>query len=115
MNACATVTAKSDALCFQIGSHLYVWDRGALFRSEAITAVVAYLDLVVLQSLTGASLGGAFILGAQIVAMLPSPIRADLATRLANAGWISSTGRHPLILLPVRAVEVHIEDVRRSE
>jgi len=59
----------------------------------------------VYSQLMGASLGGTFVLGAQIVAMLPSAMRSELATRLASAGWLPSSGQYPGMLLPVRAVE----------
>jgi uncharacterized RDD family membrane protein YckC len=56
-DACSNVTAGTTSLCFQVGGHLYVWDRNALYRNEAITALIGFLDLVVLQALTGASIG----------------------------------------------------------
>ncbi len=43
--------------CRQIGGHLYVLNQSARLRSEAITMLAGFLDLVVLQAFTGASVG----------------------------------------------------------
>jgi uncharacterized RDD family membrane protein YckC len=55
--ACATETAGTGLTCYQLGHHLYIWDGNALFRSEAFTAAVGFLNWVVLQAITGASFG----------------------------------------------------------
>ena len=43
--------------CRQVGGHLYVLNQSARLRSEAITMLAGFLDLVVLQAFTGASVG----------------------------------------------------------
>lgn len=53
----------------------------------------------------GAGLGGAFVLGAQIVAMLPAATRADLSAAIAKSGLLPAAGTHPLLLLPVHAAQ----------
>ena len=58
----------------------------------------------VYAQMTGASLGGAFVLGAQIIAMLPAPMRVAMATWAGQSGWSSAAGSHALLWLPVDAV-----------
>jgi uncharacterized RDD family membrane protein YckC len=43
--------------CLQVGGHLYVLSQNGRLRVEAITMLAGFLDLVVLQAFTGASVG----------------------------------------------------------
>lgn len=54
--------------------------------------------------MTGASIGGAFVLGAQIFAVLPSAMREGAARWLDQAGVVSKTGFGGLLWLPMNAV-----------
>lgn len=57
-DACSILRAqRNNIMCVKLGSRAYVWERGALLRSYGLAALLGVLDLVVLQSATGASLG----------------------------------------------------------
>jgi uncharacterized RDD family membrane protein YckC len=56
-DACSTRVLRDASLCWQIGDRVLAWGSDAVFRSVVILVVVAFLDLVVLQTLTGASIG----------------------------------------------------------
>ena len=47
----------TSSICIQSGSHLYLWSRSGLHRATLYGGLLGFLDLVVLQGLTGASLG----------------------------------------------------------
>ena len=54
--------------------------------------------------MTGASIGGAFVLGAQIFAVLPSATREAASRWLDHAGVVSKTGFAGLLWLPLNTV-----------
>jgi ABC-2 type transport system permease protein len=58
----------------------------------------------VYTQLTGAAIGGAFVLGAQIYAMLPSASQAGLSRWLETLGLSTSSARCGLPCLPIDAV-----------
>lgn len=60
-NACERVQDRGSSLCFQLGDRLYLWDRGAYSRALLLMVAAGFLDLVVLQTLMGASLGKLFV------------------------------------------------------
>jgi uncharacterized RDD family membrane protein YckC len=55
--ACSSTAVSDSSLCFQIGDHLWAWGRAAVVRTVLLGGLAAFLDLVVLQTLTGASVG----------------------------------------------------------
>lgn len=61
--------------------------------------------------MTGASIGGAFVLGAQIFAVLPSATREAAARWLDHAGVVSKTGFGGLLWLPLNAVRGNLIDM----
>lgn len=58
----------------------------------------------VVAQMTGAVLGGSFVLGAQIFAMLPLSMRAGIAGWVDRAGFMPAAGSHSLLWTPVNAV-----------
>ena len=56
-NACSTRMLRDATLCVRFGDHVLGWDRPAVVRSAFLFGVAGFLDLVVLQTLTGASVG----------------------------------------------------------
>jgi hypothetical protein len=44
-------------MCIQVGSHAWLWERDAFLTAEGVVALVGFLDVVVLQASSGASLG----------------------------------------------------------
>jgi len=56
-NSCAHLANRGSSICFQTGGHLYVWDRGTYTRAFLLAVLAGFLDLVVLQTLMGASIG----------------------------------------------------------
>ena len=56
-NACEHLPNRGSSVCLQIGDRLYLWDRGVLIRALLLTLAAGFLDLVVVQSLMGGSVG----------------------------------------------------------
>lgn len=52
--------------CIQLGSHVYTWSSGTRLRAFGLGALTGFLNNVVLQGLTGASIGK-FVLGLRVV------------------------------------------------
>jgi uncharacterized RDD family membrane protein YckC len=67
-DACTTLrnTTTFNGQCVQFGSHVYTWTGGRFFLGILVGAVVAAANTVVLQGITGASLGK-MILGLRTV------------------------------------------------
>ena len=81
-NACKSF---HSSMCFQLNDHVYVWKHSAFVRSELVSTLVAFLDLVVLQTLTGASIGK-LCMGLRVVDALGHP-----------AGFLRTFGRTALL------------------
>jgi uncharacterized RDD family membrane protein YckC len=66
--ACRTLRASGDfsGQCLQFGSRVYTWKSGGLLKGYGVGALAGFLDLVVLQGITGASIGK-LILGVRVV------------------------------------------------
>ncbi len=58
----------------------------------------------VYTQMTGAVIGGAFILAAQVVAMLPAALRTAIVDWFEGAGQPQDSGTHGLLSLPINAV-----------
>jgi uncharacterized RDD family membrane protein YckC len=57
-NTCPGFIATAGGYwCLQVGGHLYVLSQNGRLRVEALTMLAGFLDLVVLQAFTGASVG----------------------------------------------------------
>jgi uncharacterized RDD family membrane protein YckC len=56
-DACSQIARSDSSVCWQITDRLYIWERGVFTRALLIGGFVGFLDLVVLQTLTGASIG----------------------------------------------------------
>jgi hypothetical protein len=56
-HACSTKAVRGWSICRQVGSHVYLVDNSALVRAGLLGALAGFLDLVVLQSLMGGSIG----------------------------------------------------------
>src|ERR1700690_3161381 len=66
-NTCPGFIATAGTYwCLQVGGHLYVLNQSGRLRVEALTMLAGFLDLVVLQAFTGASVGKR-VLGLQVV------------------------------------------------
>ncbi len=67
-NACETLrqTRGLNVQCLQVGSHLYTWSGNGLTAARLVSVLASFLDLVVLQGITGASIGK-MILGLRVV------------------------------------------------
>jgi uncharacterized RDD family membrane protein YckC len=67
-DACNAIKADSSfsGQCVQIGSRVYTWKAAGLLAGYGITGIVSFLNLVVLQGATGASVGK-MILGLRVV------------------------------------------------
>jgi uncharacterized RDD family membrane protein YckC len=73
-DACAILRAQSapisgaafHATCISIGSHVWLWKRGDFLTAVGVAALIAILNIVVLQAVTGASIGK-HALGLQVV------------------------------------------------
>ena len=59
-NTCDRLSSSST-VCLQIGGRVYTWDRGAYLRAAVLTGLAGVLDLVVLQTLMGGSVGKLFV------------------------------------------------------
>ncbi len=67
VDACRTLREGGfNGQCVQFGSRVYTWRGGAMAAGYGISALVGLLDLVVLQGVTGASVGK-HILGLRVV------------------------------------------------
>jgi uncharacterized RDD family membrane protein YckC len=62
-DACATF---NTSICFQSGDHLYQWNSGSFWGAAWLGGLAGFLDLVVLQAATGASIGK-LILGLRVI------------------------------------------------
>lgn len=82
------LTATALALAISIGLFFLVGPR----RARVAT------------SMTGAGIGGAFVLAAQVIAMLPASLREGITSRLDAAGLGAGQGSRSLLWLPVDAV-----------
>ncbi len=58
----------------------------------------------VYAQMTGAGIGGSFVLGAQIFAVLPAPVRVAIASWVSNTGLVADSGLGSLLWLPLNAV-----------
>ena len=58
----------------------------------------------VYTQLTGAFIGGAFVLGAQIAALLPAPMQSAVSDWIGDAGLAQGGGVHAVLRLPLDAV-----------
>jgi hypothetical protein len=56
-NACSQIARSGSSLCLRISDRVYVWNGDAYRRAVLLGLVAGFLDLVVLQTLTGASVG----------------------------------------------------------
>ena len=61
-DACSILRARQvddsyTAMCLSVGSRAWLWQRGEFFTAVTAAAIVGILNLVVLQAVTGASLG----------------------------------------------------------
>jgi uncharacterized RDD family membrane protein YckC len=56
-DACSQITRTGSSFCLQISDRLYVWESDAYTRVAVLGGVAGFLDLVVLQTVTGASIG----------------------------------------------------------
>jgi uncharacterized RDD family membrane protein YckC len=64
-NACTILSARRAALahasdsvmCLRLGSHAWLWKRGAFLTAVDVAALIGILNLVVLPAITGASVG----------------------------------------------------------
>jgi len=56
-DACSEITRRASSMCLQLSDRVYIWDRTAYLRVMLLVATAGFLDLVVLQTLTGASVG----------------------------------------------------------
>ena len=70
-NACAILRARlapgsPNVTCLNFGGHVLVWKRNAFLVGDGIAAGVGLLNLVVLQSIAGASIGK-LLLGLRVV------------------------------------------------
>jgi len=73
-DACAILRAQGapisgaayHATCIRIGSHAWLWNRGDFLTAVDVAALIAILNIVVLQAVTGASIGK-HALGLQVV------------------------------------------------
>jgi uncharacterized RDD family membrane protein YckC len=66
-NACELLrTGDFDGQCIQIGTRVYTWEGGAAAISYGLGVLVALLNNVILQGITGASLGK-FVMGLRVV------------------------------------------------
>ena len=75
-----------------------------LALSMALFFLVGPRRARVYAQMTGAVLGGSFVLGAQIFAMLPLPMRASIAAWIEHTGIFRPSGSHALLWMPVNAV-----------
>jgi uncharacterized RDD family membrane protein YckC len=81
--ACRRLPNPGNVTCFRIGSHAYVWNRTDFLRVPIVTALVAFLDLVVVESFAGGSIGKLFV-GLRVVDR--NGVKADF---LRNFGrWV---------------------------
>jgi uncharacterized RDD family membrane protein YckC len=65
--ACQTLRDRGvGGLCMQFGNRVYTWKGGAAVAGYAFSALLGFFDLVLLQGLTGASIGK-LILGLRVV------------------------------------------------
>ncbi|HEV7527239.1 MAG TPA: RDD family protein [Acidimicrobiia bacterium] len=67
-NACRTLrdTQGFSGLCLQFGSRVYTWKGGAAAAGYGFSGVASFVNLVVLQGITGASIGK-LIVGLRVV------------------------------------------------
>jgi len=73
-DACAILRAQSSLIagaakhpvCIHIASHAWLWKRGDFLIAVSVAALIGILNLVVLQAVTGASVGK-YALGLQVV------------------------------------------------
>jgi uncharacterized RDD family membrane protein YckC len=56
-NACSRSLVSDSTWCVQLDDRVWTWGSGAFARSLLLVGLAAFLDLVVLQSVTGASVG----------------------------------------------------------
>jgi uncharacterized RDD family membrane protein YckC len=56
-NACSQIHRTASSICLQVSDRVYVWDSSAYSRVVLLVVIAGFLDLVVLQTLTGASVG----------------------------------------------------------
>jgi uncharacterized RDD family membrane protein YckC len=58
VNACRQLTkAGGSPLCLKLGSHVFLWHKGALKLTVLVVLFLGFLDGVVLQSITGSTVG----------------------------------------------------------
>src|SRR5262249_37653041 len=60
-DTCQRLSTGGSTVCIQIGGRVYTWQRGAYIRAALLTVLAGFLDLVLLQTLTGASIGKLFV------------------------------------------------------
>jgi uncharacterized RDD family membrane protein YckC len=58
---CDELSSSGSSVCVQIGGHVYRWDRGTYAGAAVLSLLAAFLDLVLLQTLMGASVGKLFV------------------------------------------------------
>ena len=57
-NVCTQLTKTSgQPFCLKLGSHVFLWHKGALKLTVLVVLVLGFLDGVVLQSITGSTVG----------------------------------------------------------
>ena len=63
-DVCAILRSRSvnagtsfNSTCVQLGSHAWVWKRGGFFTAVGLAALVSFLNVMVLQTIKGASIG----------------------------------------------------------
>src|SRR5690348_5093906 len=56
-NACSSSVVRCWSVCHQVGGHVYLLDRGPLIWAGLLGVLAGFLDLVVLQTLAGGSVG----------------------------------------------------------
>jgi uncharacterized RDD family membrane protein YckC len=60
-HTCDELSSSGSSVCVQIGGRVYRWDRGTYAGAAVLSLLAAFLDLVLLQTLMGASVGKLFV------------------------------------------------------
>src|SRR5437870_3415467 len=53
----AVANASHSVACLQLGSRAWVWESNAFLKAQGVAALIGIFNLVILQAITGASLG----------------------------------------------------------
>jgi uncharacterized RDD family membrane protein YckC len=60
-HTCDKLSSSGSSVCVQIGGRVYSWDRGTYAGAVVLSLLAGFLDLVLLQTLMGASVGKLFV------------------------------------------------------